>query len=752
MPRFWRFAIFVLLMQAFASVAILTDMPLARQILGFVCFVFMLGLVTIPLLKLKKISKGEILIFSTGIGLVGIMVIGFIVNSLYPFIEAPLSTIPMLVALNLYMAGAVLYGLITKADSPLDIIPPETADEDEEINKIGLKEIIYWALIIAFPAMAIAGTWIINTSSSNIVLMAMILLVGITFIALLLDKKAPDGLLSLFILSASASLLFMYSLRSFYLLGFDIHGEYYAFEMTLANFHWSIENYNHIYNTCLSITILPTVLFSLLNIPGEYIYKLIFQILFSIMPFAVYLFFKDKTGTRIAFLSAFFMMSHFMFIYQMPSLLRQEISILLFILAMYILFTDRIKDKGGYALFTIFSAGTVVSHYTTSFIFVVLLLGTLFLSKYMQLNRINFDRNITGKLALGVILMVLIWHGLITKITLAAAVNFLIYSLQSLNSVIIGNDVPSASSAGIRLDNSIESMIPVIISGGISTLSKLFVAIGVIYVTASALLFKYNQMNRDEMPSFLKRLSRDDLYRFFNLNEKWARFGTEYLLASIFLLLLLFISILVPFVSQGYNFERLYMQSLVFLAPMCVLGVLAIIRSLRLNLSIRHVTTFTAIIIVIFFLGQTGFTYEVFGVDESISLNADTDGGYLVYPQEIQSATWLESSEMPSSVFADNYASLRLWSYAGIPRGYGYDRGVYPMDTQHLSFHGAKNELINSYVYLSHYNVDTGLIFDGYDSSNRGRAELEDFVLLNKMDIVYDNGGSAVLKTSGRYL
>jgi uncharacterized membrane protein len=99
--EFARFAVPVIVVQALTAMAIILDVPLARQVLGFLCFIPLMGMATMPLIKVKCASKSEFLVYSCGLGIVVMMIVGLLVNSLYPLVDKPLSTAPMLVALYL---------------------------------------------------------------------------------------------------------------------------------------------------------------------------------------------------------------------------------------------------------------------------------------------------------------------------------------------------------------------------------------------------------------------------------------------------------------------------------------------------------------------------------------------------------------------------------------------------------------------------------------------------------------------------
>lgn len=708
-----KFAFLVLFVQAITSAAILRDVPVLRQVLGFACFIALLGMVTLPLIKVKCSSAGELLVYSCGLGLIGIMVIGLLMNTLYPILAHPLSLMPMLAALNLYMVLALVLGLILKRDAPYSFSGPAQLPVPRSLK--------YILCIAALPVLAILGTWAMNLYGFNLILMVLILAIAVIFIIALADKNVPEGVYSLLILSASISLLLLYSLRSPYLMGFDIQGEYYTFSLTLANYHWSLADYLHIYNTCLSITILPTVLYSLLNIDPQYMFKLVFQIAFALMPLAVYLFFKEKIDRRLAFLATFFMISNYMFFYQMPGLVRQEIALLLFVLAVYVLFTDRIKKEGGVALFLIFSFGTVISHYTTAFVFFFILLVTYIATRYVATFKMEGEHKITAPLVIAVFAMILFWHGLISRITMSAAIEYGINTLQSVDNILMGVHSASAPIASMIMGQGIQDTLPSLVSWGIGTLSRVAVVLGVLYVTYFTLFVKRGE------------------------NEAWMTFDTEYVIASLILVTLVVIGVLVPFMSIGYNLERLYMQALVFLAPMCIVSIFVVFKNIRVNVAI----TTAGVLVAVFLLCQTGLLYQAFGMPGSISLNPADTSGYLIYPTEVAGAQWLSSNESPTHVYADNYGTLRLWSYGDIPRGYGYDQGAYTLDSQGYDYRSMRYDLLNSFVYLDYYNVNDGVISDGYGTS---LTPVTNFPYLDRLDQVYDNGGSEILKTSGRSL
>src|SRR4030042_369584 len=142
---------------------------------------------------------------------------------------------------------------------------------------------------LVFPVLSILGATTLNNGGSNYLTMIMIGGIVVYFFFLILfRKKLNHNVYPWGILMTSISLLLSYSLRSWHLTGGDISLEYYVFQLTKSLSHWSSFQFNDPYNTCLSITVLPTVLSNFLNISDEYIYKVIFPIIFSFSVVGLY--------------------------------------------------------------------------------------------------------------------------------------------------------------------------------------------------------------------------------------------------------------------------------------------------------------------------------------------------------------------------------------------------------------------------------------------------------------------------------
>ncbi len=247
-----------------------------RAIFSFLFLTIIPGLLIMLMLKIRKIGFWEYLIYTIGLSIAFLMFAGLAVNWILPWThitDKPLSLIPLLISFNTFL---LIFGLIAykrNKDFSLKIKFPKL----DWLNKI------FFAIPVIFPVLSILGATILNNGGRNYLTMIMIGGIAIyVFLIVLLRDKLNGHVFPWSILFTSVSLLLMYSLRSWHILGFDINQEYQTFQLTKEYFHWSMSNFRDAYNACLSINILPTIFSLFSNINDEYIFKLIFQIIFFI--------------------------------------------------------------------------------------------------------------------------------------------------------------------------------------------------------------------------------------------------------------------------------------------------------------------------------------------------------------------------------------------------------------------------------------------------------------------------------------
>jgi len=191
------------------------------------------------------------------------MFFGLLINniSLALGCETPLATITLLVSFNLAFMVLAIAGCVIN-NEPAFTLP--------NIN-LSTSEKAFLIIPILFPALSILGMRVMNMTDNNIILMLMLFLIPIyvAFVGLF-NQKFPKRLYPVVIFLISISLLLLMALRSNHIIGVDTHVEYYYFQTTLDNLHWSAFGHSTL-DACLAISLLPTIYQSILNISPEFL-------------------------------------------------------------------------------------------------------------------------------------------------------------------------------------------------------------------------------------------------------------------------------------------------------------------------------------------------------------------------------------------------------------------------------------------------------------------------------------------------
>ena len=147
------------------------------------------------------------------------------------------------------------------------------------------------------------------------------------------------------------------------------------------------------------------------------------------------------------------------------------------------------------------------------------------------------------------------------------------------------------------------------------------------------------------------------------------QFDLEFLIFALVCCLILAVSVALPYVLVGYDMERTYLQAIVILAPFFIVGGIALSSVLEKITRKNHVFLVTLLILVPYFLCNTGIVYQAFGVAQSITLNSTgQDYDYMVvHPQESYAARWLGTFEDQTvPVYSDYYGKVKLIGQGGI--------------------------------------------------------------------------------------
>ena len=721
-----------------ADVVILLDIPFLRQILGFLFLTILPGLLILQVLKLNKINYTEKFVLSVGLSISFLMFFGLLVNNLSLTLgyKTPLATTPLLISFNIAFVVLAIIGCKINKEPILSLPNIE----------LTASEKAFLVVPSLFPTLSIFGMHVMNTTDNNILLMALLFLIPI-YVAFiyLFNHKFSDRLYPVVIFLISISLLLLLSLRSNHIMGCDTHVEYYFFQTTLNTLHWGAFGHST-FDACLSISVLPTAYQSILNIPSEYLFKILYSLIYSVSPLAVYTISKKYVGESYGFLASFFFMSQGYFL-NISANSRTCIAILFFALAMMILFSDKVDPLKKRILFIVFMVSCMVSHYSTTYIFFFIMLGT-FLGIGILSKKYTFKKVISLTIVILFFSTIFFWYSQVTETAFGAGVSFIETTFNNLNNFFVEESrTPQFEQLGGK---------------GLSALSKvnwvvtwctfIYIGIGVLIT-----LKRYKEMVsiaanvNQKKPDFLK-----------------SKFELEYLAIALMCAGLLVIIIMLPYISVGYDIWRTYSIVIIILSTYFVIGGIVLSKNLSLNL-LRKVLSKTLrgkkalpkkqkeggvgergkekekasqaraylvilLILIPYSMFSSSLMYQIVGVQESIILNSEGKyyDGHYVHDQESCGAKWLKEYNKDNTMIysTDAYVGrLRLMSQGNIPKGLNDD----------WSFRS--NRTCRGYIYLGYYNVVDGKLFGSWRESYNLSDYSHQFIGKNE---IYANGGSEV--------
>ena len=731
----------IILMLSFTDLMIFLDIPFLRQILGFLFLTILPGSLILQMLKLSKVGYTEKFVLSVGLSISFLMFFGLMLNNLSLSLsyETPLATMPLLISFNIASVALAVIGYKLNKSSVFSL--PN--------HNLSASEKAFLIIPVIFPALSIFGMHVMNTTNNNIVLMFLLFLIPIYIVSVcLFNRKFPKRLYPVVIFLISISLLLMFALRSNHIIGVDTHVEYYYFQTTLDNLHWSIFEHSAL-DACLAISLLPTLYQSILNISPEFLYKIVYSLLFSISPLAIYILSKRYIGEFYAFLtSCFFISQHNFLSTELHA--RTNLAILFFALAMMVLFNDKIDPLKKRILFIVFMASCMVSHYSTTYIFFFVMAGT-FIGIEALSKKYTFKKAISLTLVILLFSMIFFWYSQVTETAFNAGVRFVEDTFSNLNKFFI-EESRSEVTRSMLGEGIWQKGIPHKIEFVFTWLTFAFIGIGII-----TLIRKYKEMS------------------FPELNFKKPEFFKEKFEVGYFVIALacsgLFVAIvLTPQVTVGYSLDRTHLFGIVVLSVFFVIGGITLSKyfffktfkkSFIKNASQKRKTvlkekqkSFTKrshylrndgengsevrayliilLVLIPYFLCVTGVTYQMFGVPHAITLNSEGEpyDMYYVHDQESYSAGWLkECADEKTRIYTDFFGGLWL-SSQGMIRSSIYDP----------SFIEDKEAIGDGYIFLRYVNI--------VDRKLLGCAQWHNLTEYNHLFVernkIYDNSGSQV--------
>jgi uncharacterized membrane protein len=505
------------------------------------------------------------------------------------------------------------------------------------------------------------------------------------------------------------SLLTHSALVSEYIIPFgsDVPVEYYLFTTVKNTAHWSLilpsslgTWYGRL-NSMLSVTILPTVYANILSIDPIWVFKIIYPIIFSFVPLGLYQIWQKYIGKKYAFISVFLFMAQQTFYTEMLGLNRQIIAELFFVLLLFVITSRKMKPISRISFFMIFGFALITSHYGLATIFLFFIFSVLILCTILKRVR----KEITVYMVVFFFVLMFLWYIYTSgSATFDSLLEFGDYVYQRLGDFFNPWSRGQAVMTGLGLSESPSVW---------NTISRFFA-----YFTEALIVLGFVGLITKHVKTHVE-------YEFFIFE----------LIAMAFLLML----IIVPGLANTLRMSRFYHILLFFLAPLCVIGAEFIV-----DLPFRRrkefaVSALMLLVLVPYFLFQTGFVYEVVGSDSwSIALSGYRMNALRLYGQYgysdaygVYGAHWVSKIIEVNTValYADERTFINvLTMYGMIPGG--------------NSLSNTTLMTKNSVVFLSTLNV----IYE--------KVPYEQFIwnisefsyVLDNSNMIYANGGCEIYR------
>ncbi len=565
--------------QALAVLTILLDIPVARQIIGFVYVSFLPGFLILKLLKLNLKSIFEELPLSVGLSIAFSMFLGLVVNAVYPLfgVSAPLSVLPLLVTIS-----AVLVALTVVGRNQVSSV--------QSYSLPSLKQIGPFAILPIVPLLSIFGA--LYHSSFALVLMAAVIAALVT-VTIFFRKQLPTAFFPISIAVIALSLVFQSEFISQHIIGWDTFGEFYVFNSANTQSFWNAQlslsqaELND-YNSMLSVTILPTIYSKLMNLQGEWVFKILYPLLFALVPLTMYQMYKQNFGKATAFLATFyFVLFPFFYI----TVRKQIIGELFLVLLLLIMLTSSISVKKKEPLIAIFGIALVVSHYSTFYVFIffalfawaaILIMEKLSIIKQQPL---EVKKVLTPRVLLLIAGFAVFWYAFVST---SLAQSFIDFTGRLATSFMPGfSDIASRG-----------------------------------HTVSSFVSPNFNSMTLTYMADyFISKI----LYPLIPLglivlvkNRKKVNIQAEYLPMAAVALLSLILTFALPSLADALVEGRWFNLLQIFIAPLCFYGGISALTWISKHLkALKQTRSFAigilCVLLVTIFLFKVGFVYEVTG-------------------------------------------------------------------------------------------------------------------------------------------
>ena len=700
----------VLAAQFLLWAAIIFGTTVLRQVIGLLYLTFVPGLIILKTLRLET-KRLDTVLFSAGLSIAFLMFIGLVMSAVFPLlgVTEPLRLVPLVVVTSVVTLTLVFFGC-RKDWTTHDHIFFRWS----ESRGVILRSMF----LLILPIMAIVGT----LRNDTLLLLLMLIAIAVLYALSVSTKVVPPKVYVMMIFAVSTALLFHIALLSGSFIGWDVHFENYVFRVTEIKGYWSppfvgVDNIIARFESVLSITILPAIYSPILNLEGEAVFKILYPLIYCLVPIVLYRVYETQMNKLAALLSVLFFISSPTSFYgpEPLSLARQMIGELFLVLSLLVLVENKIAIQKRRILFWIFGAALVVSHYALSYFYIFLLVFA-----FVVMRKWRSRELLSATMILLLFATTFSWYIYVSEAPLIKLSNDVQRMFQNFFTDLLR--IESRSPVLTPLTSQPTSLVS-LVHRLVFYAENSFIIIGI-----AVLVFR----------------------------RKKSEFNPVYRRMSIGSMIILLMCLGIPYLAASFQLTRFYAITMVFLAPFFVVGgetvfnlakkmmALAAGTSQKLRTpSFRNIALqAVSIVLIASFLFNVGvIDHLTLNYPESLPLDKDrrkmsadvnmrlTLYDIFVPDEDIGSATWFSSYTTNTSlIYADETSRFHVLASYGL---IDLERS-YPL----LSYPPAN---IISYAYLSSANAIEGPNLSLTPFNVSGFASI-----LGTTNKIYSNGGSDI--------
>jgi len=703
----YRFVALVLILQIMVYFVVYANVLITRVVVCFLYLMFIPGLAILRLLKLRNLDRGENVLFSTGLSIVFIMLLGFFINEIGKLAVAnPLSLNLLLLSIN---AGVLLISVTTARHDGSDLIQFPQLKRSEWLFSV--------LLVISLFAMGSYGIVMVNSSGNSILLLLLIVAISIVVSLVFLSEGiVSTRLYSLVLLVVCICLVFFVgaSLITRYISGTgDSWIEFQAFRLTNMKSFWdsSLESSPYAQSlfptySMVSVTILPQVFAVLTGLDGSSLFQFLYPLIVAFLVLGSYKLYQTQTEKKAAFLATFFLI--IISVGKGWGSYKQQVAGLFYVSLFLLLFKKDIPASKRSILFAVLGAGLVLSHYALAYIFLLTIIVA-----YVILIFINYQNSgATGlfsssrrKIPLTLVLIFLtITFSWYIFVNMAATFNLLSQEIDTVTSNL--NQFFNPQSRGTALQGL-----------GIVQTTSILNSVSAVFFLASEFLL---------LIGFVALMTS---------KKKSQGFSIEYKVVATINMVIIAITLLLPKIADTFLMERFYQTTLIILAPLAILGGKTIIELVpKPNVRKLYALILVFTLFIPLFLFQTGFIYEVAKLPSSSpSLSMYRWSpldiyDYFASASEVNAAQWVQRYTNTDNIFVYSDATSLynvLTAYGMIERG------------RILILSNTTSPTSNDFIYLANVTlINQGYIFNASQIAS----------ILENQNKIYSNGDCEIYK------